>query len=215
MKNKNYVEAPKPNEIKCCAIRLTAPKKMVDEQRHEFTTEGKEFLDLINELGKKHKYLGMTPNYPYMFVLFRIENAHNATDFFTEMNGRYDVKVVKDTCYVDERYFVGEFAGSCIELPPQEMVDEVKSLMDKYSQTEIKRVDDIEKGLFIYKGDLGFREFEIIISAGGHFMSCGIANGQAHISKNALTNYKTLLMRFENDLAGWCADHPNLAKGEA
>lgn len=209
MKNK-YIEAPKEHEIKCVGIRLLAPKKMVDSKTNEFTAEGTEFLQTVDCIGKKHKYLGITPQMPYVYVLFRLENCIEATKFFEELNGKYDAKLVKNSIFVDERYFQEEFKNCPIQLPPQEMIDAIKKLMSDYSSTEISREDDALRNLIIYRGDLGFREFVVIIGQGGKYLSCGIANGKAHISKNALVDYKAVLNVFENDLAAWLVDHPGM-----
>ena len=87
MRKKHY--APKPYEIKCCAIEVGLDEKHLSEfdfakdpREVEVSEETKNYFFFPSRLAEKFEgFVGVTLNIPKVYVLFKFENQQNAIDY--------------------------------------------------------------------------------------------------------------------------------------
>lgn len=211
--------APKPYEIKCCAVQVKLEEKYLkefdfakDPSEVEVSEETKNHIFTPSKLAEKYDgYVGVTIQLPFIYVLFAFEKQDKALLFFNDIKDKYETKLVNNCVYADKRYLEGAFKGKLVTLPPDYVDEAIRELLNKYCYS-VSTEEDWKLDMLHYIGNLGGREARITIIQGTKGIIVGLKNGDAYANENVCGAYKVMLKKLEDLIMEWADTHKGVAK---
>jgi len=206
--------APKPYEIKCCAVQIKLEEKYLKEfdSADNPSKESMDHLFTPSRIAEKIEgFVGLTVKVPYLYVLFEFEKQAKALDYYAEIKDKYETKLVRNSVFADKRYLNGEFKNKMVSLPPDYVDEAIRKMLNTYC-FDYHIEDNVVEDLLEYVGNLGGREVRVIIGGGDKLIVAGLKNGNAVISKNVCGDYKRVLKTLEKIIVEWRESHSGIAK---
>lgn len=222
MARETFIQKPKDYEIKCCAIQIEIGNldfiKLTGNWEHDsnpenfnkmITEKDKEYINKPMNIAKEMGYVGVLPQLPYLYVLFKFEEQEKAFEYFKKVQAEgYKAKLVRNSVFADSRYLQGDLKGKLVSLPPDYIDKAIRELFDKYGD-EIVITEEPTKDLLIYKTDLGGREITALVS-GSKWLVLGMKDGITYETFNPTRDYKRMIDAFEKVILEWRNDHKGI-----